>query len=307
VSIGACLGLAETRKALAVASTIKSYERSQSLHMDIQLGCDDVRPLGQRTAPACTLRVPRPRGRVVLIGDSNAGHFSEPVVRAANRAGFGVTIVTASACPFLDLSVMRHDGSSNPLQKMDLCRRFYIGSLEALARLRPSLVITAARADLYIGQASTGLGRPGGAITYRASAKAQLWHQGLVSTLRRLNDAGIPVLVAHPVPVQPISASSCAVIRILTESCMISISRSAVDQSLRRSVGAENRAIAAVPMAWAVDFENELCGRDRCASLRVGTPLYRDSEHLSVDGALSLTERFYKAIVAHARPRRLMR
>ena len=304
VSIAACLGLAESREAFAVTSTFKSYERSQISHMDLQLGCDDVRPLGQRTAPACTIRVPESRGRVVLIGDSNAGHFSEPVVRAANRAGFDVSIVTLNGCPFVDLwkSVARRDLSSIPGASKDLCRRFYSGSLKALVRLRPSLVITAARTDNYFAQPSVGLGRSRDAITYLASAKARLWYQGLASTLRRLNDAGIPVVVAHPVPVQPVSASTCAVIRILTASCTISVSRTKVDESLRRAISAENRAIATVTTAWAIDFENQLCDRDRCEGMRGGTPLYRDRNHLSVDGALSLTDPFYKAIAAHARP-----
>ena len=103
VPIGACLGLVETTRVLAGQQTMKSYERSQTRHADLLRGCDGPTPLGQRTAGACTWRVARPRGQVVLIGDSNAGHFSEAVIRAANRAGFELTIATFSACPFIDL------------------------------------------------------------------------------------------------------------------------------------------------------------------------------------------------------------
>jgi peptidoglycan/LPS O-acetylase OafA/YrhL len=298
VPIGACLGLVETSNVLATQSTMRAYQHSQVWHADFQLGCDSPTPLGQRTGGACTWGVPGSRGRVVLIGDSNAGHFTEPVVRAANRAGFETTVATYSACPFVDLSVKQ------PRYDVDLCRRFYVRSLEALVRLRPSLVVTAARSDRYIGNAAFGLTSPGGgATTHLTDAKAHLWYQGLTSTLRRLSDAGIPVLVVHPIPAQPISVSQCDVIRILTASCASSIARSAADQGLRIAVNTENRAVGTTPGAWVIDFENELCDRDRCASMRGHTLMYRDRIHLSVDGALTLRNEFYRAILARAQRR----
>jgi peptidoglycan/LPS O-acetylase OafA/YrhL len=293
VPIGACLGLWEASKVLAATPPMKAYQRSQTPHY-AQFGCDTT-PL------ACGRRVPK--RRLVLIGDSDAGQFGEPVLRAANRAGFEVTLISSGGCPFVDLRVMRRNRPL-PRQGMDLCRLFYLRGLEAIVRMRPNLVITAARTDRYVDTPPFGLGKPGGgAITYVADAKEHLWSEGLASTLRRLNDAGIPVVVVHPVPVvQPISISDCAVIRILTESCMSSVARSAVDRYLRPSVDAEDRAVAAAPAASAIDFRNQLCGRDRCASMRGSTVVYLDRYHLSVDGALALTNEFYRAILAYSRP-----
>ena len=42
-------------------------------------------------------------------------------------------------------------------------------------------------------------------------------------------------------------------------------------------------------------------GVDRCETSRNGTILYRDADHLSVAGALTLSDRFYGAIEALAR------
>jgi hypothetical protein len=284
---------------------MESYDRSRVRHLDFRLGCYSAPP-GIRTSGPCTLRVPERRGRLVLIGDSNAGQFTEPVVRAGNRAGFDVTIKVISSCPFVDLSVVyaeRQPGFSDPRQEMASCRRFYVRTLDALVRLRPNVVVTSARADAYIGRAVIGLGSPNGDITHLAQAKGQLYSQGLASTLRRLNDAGVPVVIVHPVPVvQSNSVYECAVIRILTESCVRSVARSAVDQSLQPSVDAGNRAVRTAPAAWALDFRNRLCNRDRCTGKHGNTLLYRDKNHLSVDGALELTNEFYRAILAHARP-----
>jgi hypothetical protein len=205
VPMGACLGLAATAKLVRqqAATAMGSYDRSRVRHLDFRLGCYSAPP-GIRTSGPCTLRVPERRGRLVLIGDSNAGQFTEPVVRAGNRAGFDVTIKVISSCPFVDLSVIyaeRQPGFSDPRREMESCRHFYVRTLDALVRLRPNLVVTSARADAYIGRAVIGLGRPSGDITHLAQAKGQLYSQGLASTLRRLNDAGVPVVIVHPVPV----------------------------------------------------------------------------------------------------------
>jgi SGNH domain (fused to AT3 domains) len=50
-----------------------------------------------------------------------------------------------------------------------------------------------------------------------------------------------------------------------------------------------------------IDFEDEICDARRCETSRNGTILYRDADHLSVDGSLTLADRFYRAIEAVAR------
>jgi hypothetical protein len=65
----------------------------------------------------------------------------------------------------------------------------------------------------------------------------------------------------------------------------------------------ENAAVAAVPKTWALSFENEICGKASCSSMRDGVVQYRDSQHLSVAGALMLTDAFYRAIALRAVPR----
>jgi peptidoglycan/LPS O-acetylase OafA/YrhL len=297
VPIGACTGLAATWHSLSALPAMKRWQRSQTLHADVLRGCDSEIPLDKRSGTACTWSVPGARGVLVLVGDSNAGHLTEPFVRAANRAGFAAKVTTNSACPFGDLRVV------SDVQGELLCRRFFIGTMEALVRLKPKLVIVSVRATDYVERSSVGLRSPGGGdVAHRAEEKARLWQQGLASVFKRLNRAGVPVLFVHEVPVPPLP-TGCAVIRILSGSCVEgSLARSVVDRELRRTVRAEDAAVATAPMTSAVDFENELCLRRRCSTMRGGTLMYRDGEHLSVDGSLTLTDPLYKVIVARARP-----
>jgi len=69
-------------------------------------------------------------------------------------------------------------------------------------------------------------------------------------------------------------------------------------------VEAENAAVAAVTRAWTLDFENDVCSPTMCDAIRGGVRIYRNSDHLSVEGALMLTKQFEAAIRAHARSRR---
>ena len=56
--------------------------------------CDNPAPLGDPSRQPCIIRVPNSRGTVVLIGDSNAGQFTEPVLNAAHALRLDVDIVT---------------------------------------------------------------------------------------------------------------------------------------------------------------------------------------------------------------------
>ena len=287
--------LAASLAALAVAHRVAglpsmtSWAASQELHLATTRGCDNSLPPAQRAGLECTWHVPRPRGRIVLVGDSNAGHFSEPVVRAGNRAGYDVTLTTFSSCGVVPLP------ATSPL-----CRKFVSGTLASLVRRPPSLVILASRTDDYVEHDGGHDGPPSSPAA--ADSKARLWRAGLAATLARLNRAGIPVVLVHPVPRLPAAPEGCATVRVLTGTCGGSVRRSGVERELSRSVGAERAAVAAAHAAWALTFDGDLCGATRCAAARHGVAMYRDAEHLSIPGALTLTPRFARAIAEHARP-----
>jgi peptidoglycan/LPS O-acetylase OafA/YrhL len=292
--IAACLGLLATTKLLDQTATMRDWHQSRAPHLDELRGCEGPTSYGRATPPGCTWRVPHARGTIVLIGDSNASHFAEPVVRAGNRAGFAVTLVTFFGCPFVDVRVVGSSAGEGP------CRIFYSESMAAILRARPSLVVTAARTDGYVA-GHLGLGATGDSITTDSAERAVLWRRGLTASLSRLNRSGIPVVVVEAVPEVPSRTTECAVILVLTRSCTSTVDRASVDARLRSSVEVQRAAVAAAPRSYDLDLESAFCSSTRCFSLRKGKLLYRDSDHLSVGGSLLLTDRFYRAIVARAR------
>jgi hypothetical protein len=297
IPVAACGGLLAVNSAFERTAALKSWQRVERPHADGVLGCNSRAPLGERPKGLCTWRVPHARGTVVLVGDSNAGHFTEPVVRAAKQAGYNITVATLWSCPFVDLNVEPGIGDFRKV-----CRHFVTGTLATLERTHPSLVIMAARSDYYIEGEEVGLGLPASRTElHDAVEKADLWEQGTRSILTKLTGAGVPVIVVHPVPELPTDSDGSAVIRILLHSTPATVSRSEVDRARSPAVGAENRAISAVTGASSLDFEDTVCGPTSCSSDRGGRFRYRDSTHLSVDGALLLTHPFLLEIDRRAR------
>jgi peptidoglycan/LPS O-acetylase OafA/YrhL len=275
VPILACLAMLTISSRLATFSSMSSWKTGRALHADTTRGCDTSAPLGERTGVDCTWRARRAEGRIVLFGDSNAGQFTEPVIAAGTRAGLDVTVATDSSCPYVGVP------------DVPPCERFTTRTLSKLVRMRPNLVILASRTDLYIGGKQSAANR---------------WQRDLSRVLRQLNGAGIPVVVVHPVPRLAISPERCAVISILINACGSSTTRTDAERELRLAIAAERGAVAHASLAATLDLDPDLCGPTRCASMRNGVLLYRDDEHLSVQGALTLTDRFAQAIRSQARP-----
>lgn len=295
VSVVASATLAAAQRVLPVAS-------ASAQHADWDRGCNMNQPFGDHSRPqSCTWAAPHARGSIVLIGDSNAGHFTEPVVAAGRRAGFNVTVATLSDCPFVQLRVVALLDEG--------CPRFDRESLPALVRARPNLVLIAARSDIYVADPSHELAPlSGGALVSDATEKLHLWTSGLRAEAIALNRAGIPVIFVHPIPALPIGSQDCAVVLILVSGCRASLPRSDADRQLRPIVEAENKAVVGLPASSTLSVENELCPQDRCSSRRSGGGLiiYANSNHLTVRGARLLTPIFYRAILTRARPARTL-
>jgi peptidoglycan/LPS O-acetylase OafA/YrhL len=159
----AASGLLVVERTLRGMESMKSWQRSQALHADVMRGCDHASPAQGQEAP-CTWTVTASKGDVVLFGDSNAGQFTEPVVRAANLAGFDATVTTHASCPPLGLRVAQAGG------EVRACAEFGAETVKRLVAARPSLVILAARTDKYLRDSTI---------------------------LVRLNAAGVPVLLVR--------------------------------------------------------------------------------------------------------------
>jgi peptidoglycan/LPS O-acetylase OafA/YrhL len=305
--IAAYAGLFVTNRLVTRSDAVDAFSEANQLHADHLRGCDNATPIGERTNPACTWPVEGARGTVYLVGDSNAGQLTEPMAEAANQAGYDLTVATNPSCPFVDLVAVepaKRDGVA--------CHRFVTGSVDALTERSPDLVIIAVASVDYLTkvEGSWELHDPRtGEVAATSERQAAMWEDGLVSVLDELAAAGIPTLVVDTVPHPGQFATDwlpqeCAAIRFYDRTCgRFSIDRAQVDGWQRPAREAQDRAVERVAGSASADFTDDLCSPEACTSERNGTILYRDGDHLSVDGARTLTDHARELILEHvARP-----
>jgi hypothetical protein len=161
-------------------------------------------------------------------------------------------------------------------------------------------MIVAGRTDTWLNDSSLAIAYGRTPFTTATRVKERLYRRALHDELLQLSRRGIPVLVIHPVPQLAVDQPSCAPVLFVFGGCTGDSSRAAVDAELSHAVEAERRAAQGVPGVSLLSFEPEVCDPRRC-SAQQHVPMYRNVDHLSVVGALTLTERFVEAIRASAR------
>jgi peptidoglycan/LPS O-acetylase OafA/YrhL len=291
--IVACGGLLLVHRAILATSTGRSYAEAVSLHAD-ETDCKH----SSRSMPFvnCTWTVPGSRGSILLVGDSNAAQFTEPVVRAGNSAGYDVTLARHYACPFVDLTIDRNGVPD------DSCRSFVNAVLASIERRPPNLIVLATASDQYIEDRTYAL-HARTATVASADDKAQLFAEALRSVLERMSRAS-RVLVVNPVPRFPNwSLEACSSLDVLLHpaACGADALRASVQLKRRRAVESERSATAQVVGAVTLDVTDQLCDSLKCSTAAEQSWVFRDGGHLSVRGAIMLTDQFAGAIAQLAR------
>ena len=152
---------------------LKTANAQFSLHADELRGCSVP---GAIDLPACTWTVSgEATGSMVLVGDSNAGQFSEAVLAAASELGLNTTITTSSGCPFLALTMSR------PGVGYDACTAQVIDVTKRIIELKPDVVVIASASDIDFTQANEMRLHDGSATvsTLDQPATAALWTKAL--------------------------------------------------------------------------------------------------------------------------------
>jgi peptidoglycan/LPS O-acetylase OafA/YrhL len=248
-------------------------------HADTLRSCASVSPLRVGGSPQCTWSVAQPKGTILLIGDSNAGHFTEPVISAARRLGYNLEVATSGGCPLL---MHREYPTSN-------CREFVLGSLRAIRTM------TDPYAAIIISNASVGYLQGPEAAFFVPTATAgpeTSWAREMRSTVSQAGGRS-PIIVVGAVP-QFAGIPSCAAPNLWlarAKNCGELSSNSASYQVRKKLVAAERKALAG--SATYLDTGGILCpGTGGCSAYLRGKLLYRDGAHLSVSGSLIFSQDF---------------
>ncbi len=281
--------LAGTAVLLAAVPAVAS-ERSQSAatrafttqttssHTDHRLGCDvppsDAHPPARRCAIG-----PDTAGTVYLVGDSQAGMWSEAVLGAAAALHWRTVIATQHACPWIVPDGVRHCP--------DLA-----SSLHWLAEQPPGVVVLAVESDSYVDNEVLDLGTTGRA------QRAAAWELALAATVRPLLAAGHRVVIVHPAPRfwtwRPGTCNG-PLVRRSPHDCGQRIRRSDAQAWRAAAMGAE-RSVGLLPGVSTVDPFDAMCDAQVCRTNLGNRWLARDADHVTVELSTSLAPAFAAAI-----------
>ncbi|MET0496263.1 MAG: acyltransferase family protein [Actinoplanes sp.] len=247
-------------------------------HLDAVSGCTSRAALGSARRPPCSWVVPNARGTVLLIGDSNAGHLTEPFIAAAHANRLDAEVATTGGCPFVVLRPYLEEA----------CQAFVEGSLRAIAARKPAydaIVISNASVGYVNGYLAPKLaiaGPAGGGIQEQAIAG---WARGIDETVQRVA-ADSPVILIGAVP-QHKDFPACLARTIFAEAEPGCGKMSAEAASRQRDgvVAGDRKAIAKVSGRY-LDTARRLCSSTAgCSTSYHNVQAYRDGAHLSVAGS----------------------
>jgi hypothetical protein len=235
-----------------------------------------------------------------VIGDSHAQHLLPMLDRATAASGQRLSLSFKSAC-LLDPKVTT-SWRDRPYED---CRAYAAAELERLTRrLRPGDVVVLSQ-FLYhhLGVGETPVqGVSVGGRSIDAESLRRIWLANLRGWAQRLGQRGIHLVLVQDVPVLAREPQACGWSRRLrgaelSSRCAAPADRTAAEHRRLRALLA--RAAEGLPNVHLFDPTPWLLGPDgRVRHHRAdGTPLYADSNHLSLSGSQALAEPFRRFLI----------
>jgi peptidoglycan/LPS O-acetylase OafA/YrhL len=229
------------------------------------------RPYVPSDIDRCYTRVARPKGWIMLVGDSHADAISNGVVTAATRLGYDVLTLTGAQCEFA-----RNPAPSNFLPN---CAAMNNDLLDRATGADPPALVV---------------------MSHWGAARQETehdWPQALNPTLSELRQRSIPVLFVLDVPSfaardagQPTACRG----GLLDFTC--TLPRQQVEAIQGSARAAEIALTRGRPGVTVYDPWPRFCSATACSSVVGGRLAYRDFAHLNAIGGALLAPDLQKAM-----------
>ncbi|MFG1179439.1 acyltransferase family protein [Xanthobacter versatilis] len=222
---------------------------------------------------------------VLLWGDSHASALMHGLGEAAVKADASIRLVMLPACPPLDGVVTLHE-SIKGLERQ--CPAFNRGVLELIAEKRPKLVVMAGRWSPWTSlQPGFALRDADGRYLSAEEARAE-FARGLKRSVEGVTKLGIPVVLVGQVPEFSFSPPHC-ITRAEFSGADTARCLSQDREKTVAGLAASNQALVDLakgnPLVTTVLLSDRFCGKETCPAMVDGTLIYRDPNHLSVEGS----------------------
>jgi peptidoglycan/LPS O-acetylase OafA/YrhL len=198
---------------------------------------------------ACIFGSPGAETRIVLVGDSLAGHWLAPILEIVEAKGWGLRSYTKGSCPFLEATVVGPDG-----KPYETCRLWVQRVLEELERDPPDILLTAQSYYTLAPDSASGM------------------EDGRVSLWRKIEALGTRIVAINGLPRFPFSPAEC--LEAGKEDCRGR--RSELLTAVDDPYPAAGRTGASV-----VDMTDAFCGPEWCDAIVGNVLAFRDQVHMT--------------------------
>lgn len=314
--------LAITLAVIALAHQVKEWgkERNTEINQELKAGADGGK-LPKMDIPACeepregTTLAPRSnclRGpadapiHLAVWGDSHAGHLEGLLYPQAEAHGKRYLMRSFGSCPPLtDAAPIKGSAIQLPCAHrnrliLDEIRELRAQGLQtvvlggrwnsylALPETNPAAITSYALVDDWPTALASGRELKVGAAPIDHAGSLLTLEKGLRRTLEALTGMGLQVLILAPVPEPYFNAPHCLYRKSEAE-CRFA--RQRVDERRADTLQALQNAVAGLPKVTFIDLIDQFCDRQSCRILNGDVPIYRDTDHLTLEMGYDLNRK----------------
>jgi hypothetical protein len=250
-----------------------SYADTRGCRIDIAVKEDSVECTNQSFGPGAK--------KMMLVGDSAAGSFSDAIAKISNLKGFNFAVYYANSCPL----------SAKPFAYRENCATNFAAIAEKIRGINPDFLVIANMSDLYVSSAGLGKtivdfdGKPARNTEEALAFWTANWQELIAQDLRSQKT----LVIQQP----PISATRELVLlqKFIDE-------RISLDNSDTRNmiVEAEAKLFEDYKNIAVFDPADVLCDAKSCLQTLNGEALYYDGRHLTVKGSLLMVDGIMNAL-----------
>ena len=256
------------------AEYVASQVEAEVVLDDSRKRCETKFPAWMKEDNKCRMQRPMGENTVAVIGDSHAGHLFAGLATSRSKYSFEV-FPGSGGVPFVDVASMT--------QGAEWRKTVYLRHREAYQHIvaDPAIrVVLLAHNPACSWQDAIDMRNPDDKDVGR------VLRTGLKRTLDMLQQSGKKVIFVLDNPSLPFEPSRCGKRPIAVEhKCKISRKLWSDNKARQAYEKLVTEAAEKYSNVSVVDLADRMCDRDNCYVVRNNLVLYRDSNHLNIDGS----------------------
>lgn len=223
------------------------------------------------------------QGTLLLIGDSHARMLIPAFTEVASERGMSLAVDFSQGCPW-QYQLLGDPGGDKARRCAVRRELTYGGRIESID---PDVIVVAGFPASVEGRGEMSTPNP----EWQDLDRPSLVERATTSSLNRLADLGVPILVIEPLPHLDANPISCLSAAAMASECIIAAHPEGTEERAEREIAASSDLIS------TLDLDRATCPTlPACQPIIDGIVVRRDPHHLTIEFAETLTDTIADAV-----------